>query len=287
MADVIVTGAGGFIGRRLVAMLHADGVEAVGWTRDTVDLRNADAVAAAIDAAAPRLLFHLASSGVSPKRQTEHCVADDTAMAAAIVAALPPGAVLVQAGSMAEYGRAGRLTETDAARPTNIYGRAKLAASRQVIEQGPARGATVTVARIFGAYGPGEAPGRLIPNLVDRLGRGEPIPLSDGLQRRDFVHVDDICRTLIDLAALRTDATARIVNVGTGIAIPVREVCERIADALGADRSLLHFGQFPRRETDEDLLEADIAVLTALLGKAPPQRLLDADAATLRALIGA
>lgn len=282
MTRAVVTGAGGFIGRRLVALLRAEGIETIGWTHAEVPLEDAPRVAAAMTAARPDTVFHLASSGVAPDRQVAESIAADVAMTANLIAALPDEALLVQAGSMAEYGASGRLREDMPAAPTTFYGRAKLAASECAL----ARGGQVCVARIFGAYGPGEAPGRLVPALVDRLPRGQSVALSDGAQRRDFVQVDDVCRALIRLAAIEHPAP-RIVNIGTGRAITLRAACERIADLFGADRGLLDFGAFPRRATDQDVLEADTALLAALTGEVPPQHLLDADDATLARLIGA
>jgi len=287
VSDVVVTGAGGFVGRHLVAMLRADGVDVAGWIRADVDLCDPQAVAAAVRRERPRVLFHLASGAVAPERQTPNCIATEVAITAAIVAALPPGTILVQAGSMAEYGHAGRLTETDSAEPTSVYGRAKLAASHYALEHGAATGIAVTVARIFGVYGAGEMAGRLTSTLIEQLRNGQPVALSDGLQKRDFIHVSDVCRTLVKLAALTPEPVGRVVNVGTGQAITVRLACERIADALMADRRLLQFGAVPRRATDQCVLEANVDRLTALLGAAPPQRFLVHDDAALRALIGA
>ena len=178
---------------------------------------------------------------------------------------------------MAEYGRTGRLTETDSGAASSVYGRAKLASTQRALGDGAARGLRVRIARIFGAYGPGEPAGRLIPALIERLGRGEPIALSDGEQRRDFVHVDDICQALIGLAMIEKAPPAFVVNIGTGVAVSIRFASERIARALGANSDLLRFGATPRRATDEALLEADTAQLIALLGTAPPQRLLEED----------
>jgi nucleoside-diphosphate-sugar epimerase len=278
---VVVTGAGGFIGRRLVEALLRRGHEVHGWRRADVELGDAVAVSKAMAAVGPSTVFHLASSGVLPQHQTEDCIARDEAMTANVIAAMPAGAVLVQAGSMAEYGHAGRLAESNVALPSSLYGRAKLASTHCAMHAGAARGLRVRVARIFGAWGPGEQAGRLIPTLIDKLGRGEPVALSDGTQRRDFIHVDDICRLLLRLAEIDADEPV-IVNIGTGVAVSVRQACERIARALGAPAELLHFNATPRRATDEALLEADTTRLIALLGEAPPQRMLDDDDARLR-----
>ena len=270
----MVTGAGGFIGRRLVQTLAREGAEVCGWTRQDIDLLDRAAVVAAMDAVRPSAIFHLASAGVGAERAHDpKVIAEDVAMTGALLAAAPRGSRLVVTGSMAEYGRGGRHGEDDRCDPRTAYAIARLAAGSLALAYAEKYGLAVTVARLFGVYGPGEAPQRLFPQLVESLSAGRAVPLSDGLQRRDFIHVDDVCRTLIAIAATPAAGGPPIVNVGTGKAVRVRDAAEWIADALAVPRALLEFGARQRSPGDEDLLEADVTRLSALLGAAPPQRL--------------
>lgn len=282
----LVTGATGFIGSRLVQVLREAGVITFGWGSADVELTSPASVREAVAQIRPATIFHLAASRLPPGEQSEDNVARELAICDNIIEAAAPGTVIVQAGSMAEYGRSGRLSESDRCAPETIYGRAKLGASLHALERAPARDLRVRVARIFGAYGPGERPGRLIPSLLTRLAAGESVPLSDGTQRRDFIHVDDVCRALILLATRPIVEPAILVNVGTGSAPLLRETCERIADMLGADRGLLEFGAIPRRVTDENVLEADTTQLEAAIGEVPPQRFTQSDDAELAAMLG-
>jgi nucleoside-diphosphate-sugar epimerase len=273
MTRSVVTGGAGFIGRRLAGKLAAMGVAVDAWTRSTVDLLDADAVKLRLADGPPPLIIHLASGAVAPQGDRSwRCIANEVAMVANLISAAPPGTRLLVAGSMAEYGRSGRLAENIACNPRAAYGIAKLAASLYALGPGRDAGLDVCVARLFGVYGPGEAEHRLLPSLRRGLAAGVPIPLSDGEQRRDFVHVDDVCDTLVAILRL-SDWSFGVVNVGTGHALSVRTVAERLADEIGAERKLLRFGEVPRRETDEDLLEADTDRLERLIGSAPPQRL--------------
>lgn len=277
---ILVTGANGFIGRHLVAALRAQGHETIGWTRADADLSDAAATSHALARIAPNTIFNLASSGVDPRFQQEEVVARDLAITANLIAAATPGTVFVQAGSMAEYGHPGRLSEGEACTPHTPYGRAKLASTLHALEHG--RHLDVRVARIFGAWGSGEAPHRLLPNLVTKLSQHQPVDLSSGTQRRDFIYVGDACHALIALAEAPT--APPIVNIGTGAAIAVSDVCERIAALFGASPDLLRYGAVPGRATDETLLEADTSLL-ATLTEIPPQRFATATDAELRALL--
>ena len=270
----IVTGAGGFLGRALVAALRASGCAVLAPLRAELDWRDAAAVGRFVAASDATTLYHLASSGVGNTDANDPAIlADELAMACAIGAAAPAGMRIVYAGSMAEYGRAGRLAETDVVAPSNGYARAKVEAGRILADRSPG---TMVHARLFGLYGPGEAAGRLLPAISTALREGCPIALSDGLQRRDFVHVDDAARALAELGALPHPPAT--VNVGTGIALEVRAVALALARGLGADPALLQFGARARSPHDQDLLEADSALLRATLGWIPPQRLAPAPA---------
>ena len=271
---IVVTGAGGFIGRRLTAWLASGGAPVTGWTRADVDLRDRAAVAAAMDGMRPATVFHLAAAGVAAARAHDpQVIAEDVAMTEAVVASAPRGARLVIAGSVSEYGWSGRHREDDRCEPKTCYGLARLAAGSLALASADRYGLDVTVARLYGVYGPGEAPQRLFPALLEALAAGRPVALSDGEQRRDFVHVDDVCRALAGIAAAPRERRPAIINVGTGQAVRVRDAIEWVADALGAPRHLLEFGTRSRSPGDEDLLEADVRRLAAVLGSPPPQRL--------------
>lgn len=270
---VAVTGASGFVGRRLAALLNSRGTRVARWSRPQVDLLDAASVVAASERDAPKTICHLAATGVSAAHAHDSAIiAANLSMTQNLLAAAPEGARIVIAGSMSEYGRAGRLAESDRCTPRTAYGIAKLASGLYAAAYGPLREQRVSIARLFGVYGPGEAPQRLFPSLIDALRRGEPVDLSEGLQRRDFVHVDDACAALAEIAAVDTGGDPA-VNLGTGQAVRVRDVAQWIAESLGASPDLLRFGARPRSPGDEDLLEADTTRLISLIGYAPPQRL--------------
>ncbi len=286
MPRTIVTGAAGFIGRHIVARLQLAGVAVDAWCRSKIDLLDLDAVKSGLADGPPALIFHLASASVRPDSdRSSGCVSSEVGMVSNIIAAAPRGSRLLVAGSMAEYGCSGRLSEASACTPRTAYGIAKLASSLWALGPGRDAGLDVCVARLFGVYGPGEAESRLLPALLRGLQSGAPIALSDGEQRRDFVRVDDVCETLLALARL-SDWSFGVVNVGSGHALSVRAVAERLADDIGASRDLLRFGAVPRRETDEALLEADIDRLSQLIGQVPPQRLAGVESLAIAATQG-
>lgn len=267
---ILVTGAGGFIGRRMLAWLQERSTPVVGWKRADVDLEDRAAVGEAMAALDPGIVFHLAAIPARADDTDWHLIARETAMLDALTEALPKDAVLVYCGSMAEIGHAGVHDETVSCQPRTLYGMAKYAATNRALALA-GMGRNVRVARLFGVYGPGEGPQRLIPGLVSRLARSEPAALSDGVQVRDFVHVDDVCAALWAIASARDPGVPALFNVGTGEGLSVADVCRAVADAMGADRSLLHFGAIERRYVDEAELVARTDLLRRSVGLSLPQ----------------
>ena len=113
------------------------------------------------------------------------------------------GSKVVATGSMSEYGaHATPLKEDLCFEPseaTNCYALAKLSSGIVMRSLAKKYNVVTTVARLFGVFGPGESANRLFPTLREKLLNGESVDLSDGKQRRDFIHIGDVCEALYRL----------------------------------------------------------------------------------------
>ncbi len=218
MADhVLVTGAGGFVGRRLVRMLAEQGTEVVALVRRTsrtdglrhrnvrlaeVDLANGRGLAA-LDLSRIATVFHLAAT--TSARQPSGYYRMNTGGTHHLLRTLreqtcPPGLVLCSS-----LAAAGPSEVTSGRAPVSHYGRSKLAAESLVRSSGiPA-----TIVRPPIVHGPGDA--GFIPSLlaVART-RITLLPGGEGA-RYSLLHVDDLCRFLI--------AVAETGRVGSGEAV--------------------------------------------------------------------
>jgi nucleoside-diphosphate-sugar epimerase len=67
--------------------------------------------------------------------------------------------------------------------------------------------------RVFWLYGPGERPGRPVSDLVAGLLAGREVASTEGLERRDFMHVRDVAGAFV---AMLTGEVAGAVNVASG-----------------------------------------------------------------------
>ena len=74
----------------------------------------------------------------------------------------------------------------------------------------------------------------VIMKILDRLDKGlAPVVYGDGSQAYDFVYVGDCAKANID--AMKSDATDRNYNVGTGVKTSIKELAEKILEVTGSN----------------------------------------------------
>src|SRR5262249_36099076 len=134
--------------------------------------------------------------------------------------------------------------------PRNAYASSKVALYREAESWARSAGIHFTWARIYFPYGPGEAPHRLIPSVVNGLLRGERVGTTAGAQRRSFLHAAD---TGDAIAAVALGTVDGAVNIGSAEAVAVRDVVERIGELTGRGE-LLDVGAMPGRLGDPEVL---------------------------------
>lgn len=91
------------------------------------------------------------------------------------------------------------------------------------------------------------------------------VALTDGLQKRDFIHVDDVVSAYLHLVE-RCDSLPFPVcqlSLGSGRAVSIRDFC-LLVQRLSASASALDFGALPRRENEPEICVADLQPLSAL-----------------------
>ena len=260
----VVTGAAGFIGRRAVARLAAE-AEVValdrvpdpgGWPAG-VEYRQAD-----LDREMPGfegewLLVHLAWS-----LDRGHAEAQQESLQTFARLLGQAGlAGVVGLGSAEEYGeREGRLREDMApGAQLSAYGQAKHAAGKALETWARGAGRKAVWLRPFVVYGPGQGGNMAIPYAVRCARERTPADFSEGLQFRDFVHVDDVADGIAAAAlGLPTLKPAfAVCNLGRGEPVRLRDVLERIADKTGA-QELFRFGARPMRPGEPQEQYADV-----------------------------
>ena len=278
---VLVTGAGGFIGRCSIEPLRAAGYdvhavfpnrgaranEPAGVKAHRVDLLDPAQIDSLIESVRPAHLLHFAWIATPGLYWTS---AENYRWLEASQHLLRSfkqhgGKRAVMAGSCAEYdwSRVGICHErtsplADASgTAVNAYARCKIAMQRALEEFGREHHLSTAWGRIFFQFGPGEHPQRLVSSVIIDLLSGREALCSHGRQIRSFLHVADVGRAF---AAVLDSGIEGPVNIGSGERISIAELLERIARTIGRPE-LLNLGARRAPPSEPDILLPDIGRL--------------------------
>ena len=258
----LVTGGAGFIGSTLVDALVSRGDRVVvvdDLSRGRREQVNNDATFHQLDivdgelvdlvaALAPDVIFHQAAqidvrrSVSDPVLDTRINVLGTVNLLEACARAAVPRVVFASSGG-AIYGDTAVIPtpETQPCAPASAYGAAKLTGETYGRLFSRLHGVEFVALRYANVYGPRQDPhgeAGVVAIFAERLLEGrEAVINGDGVQRRDYVHVDDVVRA--NLLAGSTDAPDAY-NIGTGRECNVNELYAMLARAAGADRRATH-----------------------------------------------
>jgi UDP-glucose 4-epimerase len=287
---VVVTGAAGLIGRRVVSRLAGKGHEVcaldahplrappAGVCVVDADLRDPGA-AGVIRALRPDRVVHLAGmSQVGACEQDPRAAFEHNVTATAnVVRGLGPAALVLASSAMVYGSAAGPAHEDDEPAPAGVYGTTKVLAEALARLHGRT-GGPARVLRLANVYGPGDESGRVLPSILRQLRAGEPVLRLDSLQaRRDFVYVDDV----VGLIGAPMDGRpgCDLVNVGTGTLHTIGELLGYVLTAAG---------RFPRIDAAPGALSPlpdpprlDVSRMRRILGTVPITPLREGIARTL------
>jgi dTDP-glucose 4,6-dehydratase len=132
----------------------------------------------------------------------------------------------------------GEWTEEHPLLPNSPYAASKAASDLVARAYGRTHGLNLSVTRCCNNYGPRQYPEKLVPLFVTRLLEGATVPLyGDGLQTREWLHVDDHCRAV--QTVLTEGGAGEIYNVGSGVELTNASLTERLLDLCDAPPSLV------------------------------------------------
>jgi UDP-glucuronate 4-epimerase len=297
---ILVTGAAGLIGGRLVSRLAAEGAEVIATDRRaaeappgvrwvTVDLMDGPALTTLMRDARVRAVVHAgAISGPMVAAGDPHQV-----MAVNVGGALNIAEASLRAGverlialsSAGVYGAQATLDPVREDAPLNamdVYGASKIAAETVLRAYRHDHGLPAIALRPSSVYGPGRITACFIRDMIDHSRRGEPLALPRaGVCRRQFVHVDDVVAAILGaLRAPRLDDFA--FNVGGGTWLSEQEIVAVAAPVLPALRIASTDGA--ARRLDGHMGPLDTARARAAFGFSPSVSLAEGVAAYAAAL---
>ena len=251
---IVITGAGGFLGSRVVPLIRREAptarVIAVwraprnGRPESGVEIVHGDLRFMRAWRRLPRNVSHVIHLAAMIPWNRRHAdrpaiVRDNLAPIANLVqvaAEWPMLRQVVYGSSVSVYApSADRLRESSLTRPQTLYGAVKLA-GETLLDVLTSRGVTVASLRYSSLYGAGQYPGTVLPLFADRARRGLPLEVFNAERVQDFLHAEDAARGT--WLACRTGAGGPF-NIGAGRSVSMRGLARAILrafDARGAGR---------------------------------------------------
>jgi dTDP-glucose 4,6-dehydratase len=160
----------------------------------------------------------------------------------------------------------GSWPETHPVEPNSPYAASKAASDVMARAYARTHGLDVVITRCSNNYGPYQYPEKIIPLFVTNLMDGLRVPLyGDGLNIRDWLHVDDHCRAVA--LVLDKGRATEIYNVGGGTELSNRRLTELLLAACGADWDQVEFVE--DRKGHDRRYSVDITKISEELGYAP------------------
>ena len=246
----VITGGRGFVGGHLARHL-SDGGDEVGVIDREVDVTDRAALSAALEAARPDVVYHLAamtSVAESWSRPAEFTRVNVLGTAHVLDAdhEVSPEARVVLVRSSEVYGVVSPeelpLSETSPTRPANPYSTSKLEAELVAREAVRSRQQAVVIVRPFNHIGPGQSTNFVVPALVRRMldatAQGMHfIMVGDLTTRRDFSDVRDVVRAY--RLAAQWGRPGEVYNVASGHDIALSDVAEELRRRINPQLEML------------------------------------------------
>ncbi len=178
---------------------------------------------------------------------------------------------ILSTGSSMEYSAASaECHEDDRAWPTTPYGLSKLCKTIRLQQLAQQHELPIRVARVFTPYGLHDTPAKLMATVGAALLRGQPVAVGAESSARDFIWVRDVCRAYLSLLHdLSRPSLFDVFNVSGGQGIPLGTMLRRFAEELGADPSLIHFGEHPTRASEASVQFGSVEKIHTLVGWRP------------------
>ncbi len=277
---VLVTGAGGFIGSRLAARLVEAGarVRAVvrynsrnDWglievlppeVRSALEIRPGDITDpfwTLRQVEGCEVIFHLAALIAIPYSYTAarqflavNCGGTLNLLEAARLVGVER---FIHTSTSETYGAA-QYTPMDEKHPLrgqSPYAASKIGADKLVESYHLSFGVPAAVIRPFNTYGPGQSARAIVPTIISQGLDGEVIRLGLLTPRRDLTYVDDTVAGFLNIAA-EPAAIGEVVNVGSGEAVAIGELAERLMALLGGGRRVV-FDEARTRPPASEVME--------------------------------
>jgi UDP-glucose 4-epimerase len=252
---ILVTGGSGFIGRRVVSKLAADGAEIrvvdlqphPDSSVDVVigDIADPEVLAQAFDGGFDSVVHLAAVTSVlrsieQPELTFRTNVAGTNQLLEAAKAAGVTSLAFASTNAVTGPMQAPKISEAAVLNPLTPYGSTKAAGEMLMSAYTASYGLSCACIRLTNVYGPGmQAKDSIVARLMRCIRLGTTFEVyGDGQQVRDYVHVDDVVAAM--RLGLTSDKWAGPMVIGSGTSLSVLEVIDAVREVTGAEIDVRH-----------------------------------------------
>jgi len=156
--------------------------------------------------------------------------------------------ILISSSEVYGTADAAPMDEEHPLKPRSPYAATKAGADRLAYSYWTTYGLPIVIVRPFNNYGPRQHPEKVVPRFITQALDDEPLTIhGDGHASRDWLYVTDDAEAIVAAIRAPIDAIAgEVVNVATGVDIPIFEVARLVLDAVGKPADLVrHVAERP------------------------------------------
>ena len=275
---VFITGGSGFIGANLIRKLLVHNYQVhvlvrskkIPWRLHEIktqislyygDITNSILLKKILYKIKPDYIIHLATFGSYPSQvDLNKIITTNVIGTKKLLEASKniPYKRFINTGSSSEYGFKDKaMKETDFCDPISYYGLTKLATTHLCKVFAQIYNKPIITLRPFSVYGPFEEPSRFFPTIIKSLIKKQPINITPGYQRRDFIYVDDVVSAYVKSLKINLTKNGDVFNIGTGKEYSNDEVVKKLFDITKQSTNIKK-GAYQKRSWDTNHWKANI-----------------------------
>ncbi len=280
---ILVTGAGGFVGKHLLSALENSDYDAVGsdhkgrYDLELCDVTNKDQTNALIAKVRPDVIFHLAGYSSVPKSMDDSASVHEVnvqgtlnLLNACTAASITPKFILISSAHV--YGNPKELPVDEDAplSPQSPYAESRVEQEKEAQKFTEQNNIPLVIIRGFNQIGPGQSPDFVVSGIAKQItdieaGEAQSLRIGNTEAKRDFTDVRDVVSAYI-LAIEK--AQPGVYNVCSGESYAIQDVLDRCIKLADTD---IRVEKDPDRMRASDLLDlkGDHSKFTAETGWMP------------------
>jgi len=243
---VFITGARGFVGRHVMAEIHASGHDILASTlkEDKTennpsnihwlngDLADLELLKAGLKSFNPDVVIHLAWQGIPDYSESISRVnLNNSIDLLNFILSNSNCKKIIVSGSCWEYGKKkGACKESDPVQINSYFTWAKYSLYQYLSIKCAEKDVSINWFRIFYVYGSAQREDALIPTLIKSIGAKNTPKINTPMNKNDFIYVGDVARAFT--RAIETDIPSGVYNLGSGYATSVYDICRMVEKQL-------------------------------------------------------